>query len=294
VPPARTRSRRSAPTSPKACSSVPHEPAPGGSAGQLVRADHGGRHGPAARDDAATSSPPGSTRISPSTTQLSVNATRTARRGRPGGGAMSRRARAGGAHRVPARPASPARDLAGFEYLASGTSSDLNVDESKRTFFSQGVELNGAVPSSPTAGCARTCAHARSSSTRRSETGPAGADEIYRSAAGSAPSSWMTRPRRWIRSRTIPSPVPALFDRDRDDAPRSINLGSTALRRPRVRRRLPQPRVRLRRRRRRFRVRVPPRGPTHRRIPSCTSGASSSPTTPTVASGRSSGRSARR
>lgn len=112
-----------------------------------------------------------------------------------------------------------------FEYLASGTSSDLNVDESKRTFLSQGFELQG----NPDllGGRLRTYVRARTLLLDQEiEIGPRGDPEIYRAPRDGTVALDDT-PETLDPLEDDPVPVPELFDRDRVTRT-PVNLGSAA------------------------------------------------------------------
>ncbi len=157
------------------------------------------------------------------TTQLSLNASRTHAEddpAAPGDVARDQEERTGFLRARQALPGSW-----DFEYVASRTSSDLNVDDTKRTFLSQGFELVGSPDFAD--GRLRTYVRARTLLLdQTTETGAGAADELYR-APLEATLVLDDTPETLDPLEDAPVPVPELFDRNRD-ARTPINLGSAA------------------------------------------------------------------
>ena len=112
-----------------------------------------------------------------------------------------------------------------FEYLLNGTSSDLNVDDTKRTFLSHGFELRG----SPGFGGNRLRTNMRARSLfldQKVEVGPGAGSDVYLEPLDGTVVLDDT-PETLDPLEDQPRSVPALFDRDRGTAT-SINVGDSA------------------------------------------------------------------
>lgn len=157
------------------------------------------------------------------TTQLSLNASRTHSEDDPDGPSGIGREQEERTGFLRARQSLPGSWQ--LEYVGSRTSSDLNVDDTKRTFLSQGLELVGT----PNFADGRLRAYVRARTLlldQKTEVGSGAGDELYR-APLEATLVLDDTPETLDPLEDDPVAVPELFDRNRE-ARTTINVGGAA------------------------------------------------------------------